>query len=146
MKGKCLQKYHLLLVSNRLEELDQKLSSKFLLYFGKLLPLHYSYLDWLVIKLLPIRKQSISGWGLNSDYIKSEISVATKTFVMLLQFLTYAQDLDFETKYLGRIPYRQVIFKLRDFLEFQNPILKSTNHYQLEKIKSFLKSYKLGWS
>ena len=101
MKGKCLQKYHLLLVSNRLEELDQKLSSKFLLYFGKLLPLHYSYLDWLVIKLRPIRKQSISGWGLNSDYIKSEISVATKTFVMLLQFLTYAQDLDFETKYLG---------------------------------------------
>ena len=57
---------------------------------------------------------------------------------MFLQFLTYVQDLDFEIEYLGGIPYRQVIFKFRDFLEFQNPLVKSTNHYQLEKIKNFL--------
>ena len=39
------------------------------------------YLDWLVIKLRPIRKQPIFQTGLN-----------IKTFVMFLQFLTYVQD------------------------------------------------------
>jgi hypothetical protein len=37
MKGKFLQEYHLFLVSNRLEDFEQELSSHFLLYFGKLL-------------------------------------------------------------------------------------------------------------
>lgn len=59
MKGKFLQEYHFLLVGNRLEEFEQKLSSHFLVYFGKLLPLQFSYLDCLVIKLRPIRKQRI---------------------------------------------------------------------------------------
>ena len=35
MKGKVLQNYHLLLVENRLEEFEQKLSSHFLISFGK---------------------------------------------------------------------------------------------------------------
>ena len=56
MKGKFLQDYHSLLVENRLEEFEQKLSSQFLISFGKLLPLKYSYIDWLVIQLRPIRK------------------------------------------------------------------------------------------
>jgi hypothetical protein len=34
MKGKFLQDYHLLLVSNRLEEFEKRLSFHFLLYFG----------------------------------------------------------------------------------------------------------------
>ena len=63
---------------------------------------------------------------------------------MLLQFLTYAQHLDFEIESLGGIPYRQVTFKVRDFLEFQNPTIKSTNHYQLEKIKKFLQQLQTG--
>jgi len=138
MKGKFLQKHHLLLVSNNLEEFEQKLSSHFLVYFGKLLPLHLSYLDWLVLKLRPIRKQHIFQPGLNSDYIKSEKFLNKKTFVMFLHFLTYVQHLDFEIEYLGKTSYRQVIFKLRDFLQFQNPRVKSTNHYQLEKVKNFI--------
>jgi hypothetical protein len=68
----------------------------------------------------------------------------TRSFVMLLQFLTYAQHLDFEIECLGGIPYRQVTFKVRDFLEFQNPTVKSTNHYQLEKIKKFLQQLQTG--
>jgi len=63
---------------------------------------------------------------------------------MLLQFLTYAQHLHFEIQSLGGIPYRQVTFKVRDFLEFQNPTVKSTNHYQLEKIKKFLQQLQTG--
>lgn len=144
MKGKFLQNYHLLLVDNRLEEFEQKLSSHFLISFGKLLPLHYSYTDWLAIKLRPIRKQTFIQSGLNSDYIKSEIFMDTRSFIMLLQFLTYAQHLDFEIECLGGISYRQVTFKVRDFLEFQNPTVKSTNHYQLEKIKKFLQQFQTG--
>jgi hypothetical protein len=45
MKRKFLQKHHFFLVSNPLDEFEQKLSSHFLVYFGKILPLNYSYLD-----------------------------------------------------------------------------------------------------
>lgn len=44
---------------------------------------------------------------------------------MFLQFLTYVQQLDFRIQSLGETPYRQVILKFRNFLEFQNPIGKS---------------------
>ena len=105
MKGKVLQNYHLLLVENWLEEFEQKLSLHFLISFEKLVPLNYSYLDWLVLKLRPIQKQTLIQSGLNSDYIKSEILMDTRRFVMFLQFLTYAQHLDFEIESLGEIPY-----------------------------------------
>ena len=113
MKGKFLQEYHSLLVENRLEEFQQKLSSHFLISFGKLLPLEISYLDWLVVKLRPIRKQTTLQYGLNSDYIKSEILIDTRTFVSLIQFLNYAQHLDFKIEYLGSTGYRKVVVKLR---------------------------------
>ena len=116
MKGKLLQKFHLLLISNYLEEFEEKLSLHFLVYFGKLLPLNLSYLDWLVIKLRPIRKQIIPRGGLNSDYIKSEIVMDTRPFVSLIQFLNYAQHLDFEIDYLGSIAYRNVTFQLLSLL------------------------------
>lgn len=144
MKGKFLQNYHLLLVSNRLDEFEQKLSYHFLAYFGKLLSLEFSYLDWLVLKLRPIRKQPIFSFGLNCDYIKSEILMDATSFVMFLQFLNYAQNLNFKTEYLGGVTYRQVVFKVRDFLEFQNPMVTSTNHYQLKKIKNFLQQLQTG--
>lgn len=143
MKGKFLQESHFLLVQNHLEEFEQKLSLHFLLYFGKLLPLQFSYLDWLVTQLRPIRKQKVPSDFFNTDYIQSEIAIDSRTFLSLIQFLNYAQDLDFEhnlkIEYLGEIPYRQVIFKLRDFLKFQNPNIKDTNNYQLGKIKKFFK-------
>ena len=70
MKGKFLQEYHLLLVENRLEEFEQGLSSHFFLYSANKLPLHYPYLDWLVIKIRPIRKQQIPESAFNSQFIK----------------------------------------------------------------------------
>jgi hypothetical protein len=144
MKGKFLQEYHLLLVGNRFEEFEQKLSSHFLLYLGKLLPLNYSYLDWLVTQLRPIRKQPSLLSGLNSDYIKPEIVMDTKTFINLIQFLNYAQNLDYEIEYLGSIGYRKVVFKLRHFLQFQDPSVKSTNRYRLGKIKEFFQQFQAG--
>lgn len=105
MKGNFLRKYHFLLVENRLDEFEHKLSSHFLVHFAKLLPLQHSYLDLLVFKLRPIRKQSSLPSGLNSDYIQSEIFADTRNFVMLIQFLNYAQKLDFEVQYMDQIPY-----------------------------------------
>jgi len=131
MKGKFLQEYHSLLVESRLEEFEQKLSSHFLISFGKLLPLKYSYIDWLVIKLRPIRKSSIPQYSLNTDYLdsKSLYSLSDpKKFVMLLQFLTYAQQLDFKTDFLGDTSYRMVHFWIDHFLKFQNPAVKSTSY------------------
>ena len=61
----------------------------------------------------------------------------TRNFISLIQFLNYAKDLDFETEYLGHTAYRKVVFKLRDFLEFQDPSVKRTNRYRLRKIKEF---------
>ena len=78
------------------------------------------------------------------DYIDPEINVDTKTFVMLIKFLNYVQDLEFETQYLYGIPYRQVKFKLRDFLKFKDPTIKPTNHYQLEKTKEFFQKLQKG--
>jgi hypothetical protein len=51
MKGKGLIDYYSLLVQNHFEEFEQKLYYNFIIYFGKLLPLHYSHTDWLVPKL-----------------------------------------------------------------------------------------------
>jgi hypothetical protein len=141
MKGKVLHQYHLLLVENRLEEFEQKFSSHFIISFGKLLVLNYSYLDWLVIKLRPIRKQTTLQYGLNSHYIQSDIVADSRNFVTLIQFLNYVRNLDFETKYIDQIPYRVVVFRLQDFLEVQN---KSNNQYQLVKVKKFLKELQTG--
>nr|YP_010472413.1 hypothetical protein N4L43_pgp096 [Pleurosigma intermedium]UVG42024.1 hypothetical protein [Pleurosigma intermedium] len=110
MKGKFLKNYHTLLLQNNFEELEHKLSLHFLTYFGKLLPLEYSYLDWLVIKLRPIRKQKTIPYGLNSDYIQSDILVDSRNFVALIQLLNYVQNLDFEIKY-GNV-YKSVLFTL----------------------------------
>jgi len=115
-----------------------------MIYFGKLLPLNYCYLDWLVVQLRPIRKQPVLPWGLNSDYIKSEVFVDSKILVMLLQFVNYAENLDFEIDHLGDTQYRKFVFKLRDFAEFQDPTLTSYNYYQLKKMRDFFEELQTG--
>lgn len=106
-----------------------------------MLPLNYSYTDWLVLKLRPIWKEVSIPSGLNSDYIQSEILVDSNSFMGLIQFLNYVQNLDFEIKYIDQIPYRVVVFIFQDFLQFQN---KSNNQYQLVKVKNFFKELQTG--
>jgi len=143
MKGKFLQQYHLLLVESRLEEFEQQLTSHFLSYSAKKLPLHYSYLDWLIIQIRPIRKlhkKQISQSALKSHYLDTnsfQSFTDRKYFFSLLQFLMYAQNLDFTIDSLGTTSYRQVVFRLQDFLKYQNPNVKSTNCYQLKKLIDF---------
>jgi hypothetical protein len=140
MKGEFLQKHHLFLVSNTLDEFEQKLSSHFLVYLGKLLPLNYSHLDWLAIKLRPIRKRSILQYGLNLHYVQKsgfQLFNDRKNFISLLQFLVYAKTLDYKIGYLEPTYYRLVTFRVQDFFKFQNPTVKSTNYYQLKKLIQF---------
>lgn len=144
IKEKFLQDYHILLVSSLLDEFENKLASHFSVYFGKLLPMKFSYLDWLVVKLRPIRKQVHFLVALNSDYINSEIIMEARSLIIFLQFFNYAQYLDFERESLGNIMYRKVFFQLQDFFKIQNSEVKSITHYQLGKIKDFFEKLQTG--
>lgn len=136
MKGNFIKKFHLLFVQNSFEEFEQEMVSQFILYFGNLLPLQYSYTDWLVSKLRPIRRQKICSSALNSDYIQSELTSDPKKLILFLQFIHYAKDSDFKVESLGEINYRVVTFQLNDFLQLQN---QSINSYQFKKAKVFFK-------
>ena len=140
MKGRWIENHLSLLVENRFEEFEQKLSSHFLTSFGRLFPLHYPYFDWLTIKLRLIReKLLIPSGGLNSDYLQSEIIMDTEKLIHLILFLNYAQTLYFDIEYLGSVPYRKVVFQVKDFIQFQNNNSQIPTKYQYQKvIKYFL--------
>ena len=137
MKGKFIKTYHTLLIQNHFEEFEHKLSIHFLTYFGKVLPLQYSYTDWLVIKLRPLRKQTFSLTGLKIDYLRSgsfQNNTDSYKFCTLLQFLVYAQTLNYKTDSLGTTSYRLVQFRVQDFLKYTK---LSSNYYQLKKLIEF---------
>jgi hypothetical protein len=121
MKGKLFQEYHLLLVKNQLEEFEQQNSSHFFCYYAKKLPLYFPYLDWLVIKIRPIRKQQMTENYLYLGSVSSnsfQSFTDRKKFFCLLQFLIYVQKLDFTRDCLGSTSYRQVVFRLQDFFKY----------------------------
>ena len=137
MKGKFIKAYHTLLIQNHFEEFEHKLSIHFLTYFGKVLPLQYSYTDWLVIKLRPLRKQTFSLTGLKIDYIRSgsfQNNIDSYKFCTLVQFLVYAQTLNYKIDSLGTTSYRLVQFRVQDFLKYTK---LSSNYYQLKKLIEF---------
>lgn len=120
-----------------MEEFENKLSKRFLENFAKKLPLNYCYLDWLLVKIRLRRQQKLSTSSLKLDYIQpNSLKIANdrKKFFTLLQFLVYAQSLDYEMGSLGSIVYRQVFFRVQDFLKYTN---ESNNYYQLKKLKDF---------
>ena len=137
MKGKFIKTYHTLLIQNHFEEFEHKLSIHFLTYFGKVLPLQYSYTDWLVIKLRPLRKQTFSLTGLKIDYLRSgsfQNNTDSYKFCTLLQFLVYAQTLNYKIDSLGTTSYRLVQFRVQDFLKYTK---LSSIYYQLKKLIEF---------
>ena len=137
MKGKFIKTYHTLLIQNNFEEFEHKLSIHFLTYFGKVLPLQYSYTDWLVIKLRPLRKQTSSLTGLKVDYLRSgsfQNNTDPYKFCTLLQFLVYAQTLNYKIDSLGTTSYRLVQFRVQDFLKYTK---LSSNYHQLKKLIEF---------
>lgn len=144
MKGRSLEKSYNLLVLNNFEEMELNLTKRFLSYFGKLLPLQNSYLDWLVIQIRPIRKQNNFQLALNSDYIRSEIDINPKNLIQFIQFLNYAQNLDYTIADWDGVSYRKVTFIVRDFIIYQNPTISSKNRYQLQKTKEFFRDLLTG--
>jgi len=137
IRGQYIQNYQSLLVSNSFEEFEDKLSKRFLDYSGKLLPLHHSQVDWLVVKLRPMRQQQFSTAALKSHYLRRmdfQTQVDRKRFFTLLQFLVYAQTLDYEIDSLKSTRYRLVKFRVQDFLRY---IGESYNYYQLKKLLIF---------
>lgn len=75
--------------------------------------LHHSQVDWLVIKLRPMRQQQFSPAALKSHYLRRiyfPTQVDWKRFFTLLQFLVYAQILDYEIDSLKSTCYRLVKF------------------------------------
>ena len=144
MKGKFIKTYHTLLIQNHFEEFEHKLSIHFLTYFGKVLPLQYSYTDWLVIKLRPLRKQTFSLTGLKIDYLRSgsfQNNTDSYKFCTLLQFLVYAQTLNYKIDSLGTTSYRLVQFRVQDFLKYTK---LSSNYYQLKKLIEFFDELQTG--
>lgn len=51
-----------------------------------------------------------------------------KKFFTFLQFLVYAQILDYKPGLLGSTSYRQVVFQVHDFLKYTK---QSQNYYQV---------------
>lgn len=142
LKGRASEEYHSLLVSNRFEDLEHKLSLEFLEKFGKLLALNYPYLDWLLVQLRPLRNQEVTERSVKTDYITimdPNLLTHHKHFYNLLQFLTYVQDLEYQVGDLGSTSYRQVKFRVRDFLKYTK---ESQNYYQLKELLQFFDYFK----
>jgi len=133
------QKYHGLLVSKQFEKFEDSLCLDFIKEFGKLLPLQYSYVDWLVEELRKFRKvnKKLTESGMKTNYIvkkKFPTLDERKNFWNLLRFLNFIEELNYQTDSLGTTKYRFFQFPVRRFLEYTN---ESKNHHQLTKILDF---------
>ena len=139
IKSRAINKYTLLfLLEKNLEEFEKELTYDFIDFFGKRLPLEYSYFDWLVSFMRPIRKQKIPLVGLKTDYIQTESFSnhnSRKQFYMLLQLLIYVQELEYQKGFLGSVSYRRVTFQVKDFLKYTKNLNSS---YQRLKMIDFL--------
>ena len=71
------------------------------------------------------------------DYLRSgsfQDDINPYKFCTLLQFLVYAQTLNYKSDSLGTTSYRLVQFRVQDFLKYTK---LSSNHYQLKKLIEF---------
>lgn len=143
MKGKALQDFHNLIISNQIKEFEHKATYQFLARFGKTLPLKNRFLNWLVYRLRPLRKQLFSPVNLNLEYLDANVirlkSFQDKTnFIKFLQFLVFAHSLDYQK--VDRYPtiYRRITFSVHKFLSYQNCNFEPNNFYQLKKARTFL--------
>lgn len=146
-----------MLVSNKLDEFEDQLSTDFIFYLAHLLPLDYCYTDWLAIKRRSLeiikskkRFRKTNRKVLRTHYLKTDkfkkISEQRK-FLMFLQFLDFAKTLEYSTEKFGiqigsPVTYRLIKFKVDDFFLFQNPSRKSINYYQVSQLKDFLNNLK----
>jgi hypothetical protein len=144
-----------LLFANKLDEFEDQLSTTFILYLAKVVPLKYCFTDWLVLKRPSIRtfKNNKNSKVLQTHSLKSEKFQKVseqKKFILFLQFLAFAQSLSYCKERFGiqiSMPvtyrfYRLVGFKVPYFFLFQNPSKKSINYFQVSQLEDFLSHLK----
>lgn len=139
LKYKALVGYQDLVFLNQYQQFEHQLSFEFINQFAKLLPLQYSYMDWLVYRVRPLRKRAkkLPQKAFHTDYIVNRTFSKyseRKSFWDLLQFLDYIQQLSYQTDHLRDIQYRLVNFPVQDFLIYKN---QSKNSHQMKKAREF---------
>ena len=139
LKYKALVGYQDLVFLNQFQQFEHQLSFEFINQFAKLLPLQYSYMDWLVYRVRPFRKRAkkLPQKAFHTDYIVNRTFSKyseRKSFWDLLQFLDYIQQLSYQTDHLRDIQYRLVNFPVQDFLIYKN---QSKNSHQMKKARQF---------
>jgi hypothetical protein len=140
IKYKTNDFYHLLLECF-FKEFEKTLSYQFFKYSFEIFSCsrHPDHIDWLINRIRPYQHKNklySDKSIINSHYINQ---FAFQQFqqkldlITLLQLLMYVRTLDYQTKTL-RSNFRQFKFILRDFLNYSH---KTSNHYQLMKLKEF---------
>lgn len=142
MKGNFLKKYQSLFLSNAFVQFEQGMCSHYLLRFGKRLCLDYCFTDWLVNSLRPGKEYTFKNC-IKSDYLLvtgTDSIHPDKNFILFLVLLQFTRHSKFDIDLLGSTRYRNVKFSLQSFSKYVNPKIRSTNYYQLKKLRLFLTS------
>ena len=133
-------------LSNNFEQIEDSLTREFLNYFWKLLPLENQYADWLLKKVRPIANYARSSIVpcIYTDYMtyqKPIVSALTiKNFIMFLKFIAFTKKLDYDIRKFDSIPYRIIIFRVKDFSDECHSLFKSSNNfYKIDQVKKFLR-------
>ena len=63
-----------------------------------------------------------------------------KNFILFLMLLRFMRHSKFDIDFLSSTRYRNVKFSLQSFSKYVNPKIRSTNYYQVKKLRLFLTS------
>jgi len=133
-------------LSNNFQQIEDSLTREFLNYFWKLLPLENQYADWLLKKVRPIANNARSSIVTNiyTDYIAYQKSVvlalSIKNFIMFLKFIAFTKKLEYEIRTFDSIPYRVILFRVKDFSDECDSLFNSSNNfYKIDQVKKFLR-------
>jgi hypothetical protein len=142
MKGDLIKDFQDLFITSSFEEhqFESKLAYQFFKYSFELFsPLNqFSHIDWLTTRIRPYQyRNSFSHQlALHSDYLNQmdyKLLEEKKHLITLLRLLTYVKKLNYIKKSLTS-EFRQYVFPLRDFLNYNN---LTSNYYQLKKLQTF---------
>lgn len=142
MKGDLIKDFQDLFITSSFEEyeFESKLAYQFFKYsFELFYSLNQSsHIDWLFTRLrtYQFRNTFSSELVLPTDYLTQmdyNLLKEKQHLITLLRLLVYLKRLNYLTKSL-KSQFRQYIFPLSDFLDFNN---LNRNSYQLKKLKSF---------
>ena len=144
MKGNLIKDFQDLLITSSFEEreFESKIAYQFFKYSFETFSLlnQSSHIDWLVTRIRPYQYRDTLPSGLATDYLNQldyNLLKEKQHLVTLLRLLAYLKKLNYTTKSLSK--YRRYIFPLRDFLNYNN---LNSNHYQIEKLKTFFELVK----